>query len=98
MCMSVYMTVERRPAAAAAGRRVAARLRRCCCIVNVTLFSRVTCNYKAAIDIGPWLFFCMSTFYVLLMCYKSSAVAEMGDRLATKDTGRKVGGLLCLFP
>jgi len=24
--------------------------------------------------------------------YKSSAVAEMGDRLSTTDTGRKVGG------
>ena len=30
---------------------------------------------------------------------KSSAVAEMGDRLATIDMGRKVGGgLLCPFP
>ena len=27
----------------------------------------------------------------------SSAVAEMGDRLATVDTGRKVGRLLCPF-
>jgi len=31
------------------------------------------------------------------MEYKSSAVAEMGDRLATTDMGRKVGGLLCPF-
>jgi len=30
--------------------------------------------------------------------YKSSAVAEMGDRLATIDMGRKVGRLLCPFP
>jgi len=31
--------------------------------------------------------------------YKSSAVAEMGDRLITIDAGRKVGGgLLCPFP
>jgi len=29
--------------------------------------------------------------------YKNSAVAEMGDRLATIDMGRKVGGLLCPF-
>jgi len=30
---------------------------------------------------------------------KSSAVAEMGDRLATVDMGRKVGGgILCPFP
>jgi len=29
--------------------------------------------------------------------YKSSAVAEMGDHLATIDMGRKVGGLLCSF-
>jgi len=28
---------------------------------------------------------------------KSSAVAEMGDRLATIDIGQKVGGLLCPF-
>ena len=28
---------------------------------------------------------------------KSSAVAEMGDGLATIDMGRKVGGLLCPF-
>jgi len=27
----------------------------------------------------------------------SSAVAEMGDRLATIDMGQKVGGLLCQF-
>ena len=27
----------------------------------------------------------------------SSAVAEMGDRLAATDMGRKVGGLLCPF-
>jgi len=32
------------------------------------------------------------------MSNKSSAVAEMGDRLATIDIGRKVGGLLCIFP
>jgi len=32
--------------------------------------------------------------------HKSSAVAEMGDRLATTDVGRKVGGCcaLCPFP
>ena len=30
--------------------------------------------------------------------YKSSAVAEMGDRLATISMGQKVGGLLCSFP
>jgi len=29
--------------------------------------------------------------------YKSSAVAEMGDRLATINMGQKVGGLLCPF-
>jgi len=29
---------------------------------------------------------------------KSSAVAEMGDRLATIDMGRKVAALLYLFP
>ena len=29
---------------------------------------------------------------------KSSAVAEMGDRLATTDMGRKVEELLCPFP
>jgi len=28
---------------------------------------------------------------------KSSAAAEMGDRLATTDMGRKVGRLLCPF-
>jgi len=28
----------------------------------------------------------------------SSTAAEMGDRLATIDMGRKVGGLLCPFP
>ena len=32
------------------------------------------------------------------MYNKSSAVAEMGDRLTTVDMGRKVGGLLCPFP
>jgi len=32
-------------------------------------------------------------------CNKSSAVAELGDRLATIDMSRKVGrGLLCPFP
>jgi len=30
--------------------------------------------------------------------YKSSAVAEMGDRLARTDMGRKVGRQLCPFP
>ena len=35
---------------------------------------------------------CVSTLH------KSSAVADMGDRLATIDMGQKVGGgLLCLF-
>jgi len=34
---------------------------------------------------------CVSTLH------KSSAVAEMGDRLATIDMGRKVGELLCPF-
>ena len=29
--------------------------------------------------------------------YKSSAVAEMGERLATVDMGLKDGGLLCPF-
>jgi len=29
---------------------------------------------------------------------KSSAVGEMGDRLATTDMGREVGRLLCPFP
>ena len=28
---------------------------------------------------------------------KSSALAEMGDRLATIDMGQKLGGLLCPF-
>ena len=31
------------------------------------------------------------------LLYKSSPVAEMGDRLATIDMGRKVG-VLCRFP
>ena len=30
--------------------------------------------------------------------YKSSAVAEMGEGLATIDMGQKVGGLLCPSP
>jgi len=29
---------------------------------------------------------------------KSSAVAEMGDRLATIDVGREEGVVLCSFP
>jgi len=32
-----------------------------------------------------------------VLLYKSSAVAEMGDRLAAVDMGGKVGGLLCPF-
>jgi len=35
---------------------------------------------------------------LLALLNKSSAVAEMGDRLATIDMGQKVGGLLCPFP
>jgi len=31
------------------------------------------------------------------LCDKRSAVAEMGDRLATIGMGRKEGGLLCPF-
>jgi len=32
------------------------------------------------------------TSYTMHIYYKSSAVAEMGDRLTTIDTGRRVGG------
>jgi len=32
------------------------------------------------------------TIYTRIILYKSSAVAEMGDRLATTDMGRKWGG------
>ena len=35
---------------------------------------------------------CLSVRHELVLCYKSSAVAEMGDRLATVVVGRKVGG------
>jgi len=39
-------------------------------------------------------------YHYCIMCKhnKSSAVTEMGDRLATIDMGRKVGGMLCPFP
>jgi len=35
---------------------------------------------------------------VFLLYNKSSVVAEMGDRLATIDMGRREGELLCPFP
>jgi len=37
------------------------------------------------------------TMLVLNLCYKSSAVAETGDRLTTIDMGRKVGLAVPLF-
>ena len=45
------------------------------------------------------MFVCRSACYVFFLAYlnKSSAVAEMGDRFAIIDMGRKVG-VLCPFP
>ena len=40
----------------------------------------------------PTHHFCLSVRHELVLCYKSSAVAEMGDRLTAIVVGRKVGG------
>ena len=54
-------------------------------------------RFAIATDLG-----CLSVepIRVTELLYKTSAVAEMGDRLATIDMSRKVGGggLLCPFP
>jgi len=50
-------------------------------ICTATLFNESQCrNYVR-----------LSVRHTLLLCYKSLAVEEMGDRLATIDKGRNVG-------
>jgi len=58
-------------------RRIAQLAERDANIVYVCLSDRV----------GP------SVRHALMLCFKSSAVAEMGDRLATIDVGRKLGAV-----
>ena len=59
---------------------------RCCTSKTITLWRHCS----------PWL--CSVTFgREYANSKKSSAVAEMGDRLATIDMGRKVGGVVLLF-
>jgi len=43
------------------------------------------------------MWFTDENIFTVATSNKNSAVAEMGDRLATIDMGRKVGGLLCPF-
>jgi len=49
-------------------------------------------------DVVLFLFYLQRSCYFFLLYNKSSVVAEMGDRLARIDMGRREEGLLCAFP